>query len=87
MAADGTMIRIRKWLSTLSFRTGMMVGVLCLFCYTASFAQLLLPLPAYTKGILWTVLFGLAKATQYTTLIIIGKAGLARLRQYFGRQS
>lgn len=41
---------------------------------------MLLPISAAAKGVLWTVLFGLAKTFQYTALVILGSAGLARLK-------
>jgi phosphoglycolate phosphatase len=41
---------------------------------------MLLPLSAVTKGVLWTVFFGLAKACQYAALVILGKAGVERLK-------
>lgn len=49
---------------------------------------MLLPISVAAKGIIWTVFFGLAKATQYTALLILGKAGLGRIKKYFSlRQS
>lgn len=72
---------------TLSFRTGVVVLALCLLCYAVSFAQMLLPISVTAKGVLWTVFFGLAKTFQYTALLILGKEGLTRVRQFFrGRQ-
>ncbi len=59
-------------LRALSFRTGVIVAVICIICYVLSFAQMLLPLSAVTKGVLWTVFFGLAKACQYAALVILG---------------
>lgn len=74
---------LKNFFSALSFRTGVMVGCACVVCYIASFAQMLLPVSAALKGVLWVVLFGLAKATQYTALLILGKAGIERLRKAF----
>lgn len=72
---------IRTWLAGLSFRTGVIVAAISLLCYAVSFGQLLLlPLSVATKGVLWTVFFGLAKAAQYSALAILGKAGVTRLR-------
>ena len=45
-----------------------------------SFAQMALPISVALKGTLWVILFGLAKATQYTALLILGKEGVRRLR-------
>ena len=53
--------------------------------YILSFAQMLLPVSAYTKGILWFVLFGLAKTFQYAGLTIIGVEGFKRLKQKLKR--
>jgi len=75
-----SLARVKRWLGGLSFRTGIIVVALCVVCYIASFAQMLLPISAAAKGVLWTVLFGLAKTFQYTALVILGSAGLARLK-------
>lgn len=75
--------RLLQYLRSLSFRAGVVVGALCVFCYVLSFAQMLLPLSTVTKGVLWTVFFGLAKACQYMALVILGKAGVERLRMWF----
>lgn len=72
-----------QYLRTLSFRTGVIIAALCALCYGLSFAQMLLPLPAVTKGVLWFVFFGLAKTCQYTAILILGKAGVERLRKFF----
>lgn len=72
--------RLRQRLSRLSFRTGMWVLGFCVLCYATSFAQMLLPVPAWVKGVLWAVFYGLAKASQYTALLILGKAGWERLK-------
>ena len=42
--------------------------------------QMLLPISAAAKGILWTVLFGLAKTCQYGGLTILGVEGYNRLK-------
>ncbi len=47
---------------------------------------MLLPVSAYTKGILWFVLFGLAKTFQYAGLTIIGVEGFKRLKQKLKRK-
>ncbi|MDE6334496.1 MAG: hypothetical protein K2L77_07600 [Muribaculaceae bacterium] len=77
--------KVKQWLQGLSFRTGMITAVICATCYTISFAQMLLPISAVAKGILWATFYGLAKATQYTAIIILGKEGISRLRQLFRR--
>ena len=75
---------IREFLQGLSFRTGLIVAAASAVCYAVSFAQMLLPLSAAAKGVLWVVFFGLAKTFQYSALLIIGKTGLDRLRSRMG---
>lgn len=83
----GFAIRMRRWLSGLSFRTGVIVAGLCALCYALSFVQMLLPISVTAKGVLWTIFFGLAKALQYSALLILGKAGVARMRAAFRRKA
>ena len=75
--------RIKTWLQSLSFRTGTIVLLCCIPFYILSFAQMLLPIRAAMKGILWTVLFGLAKTCQYGGLTILGVEGYKRLKSKF----
>ena len=77
---------IRTWLQSLSFRTGVIVLLSCIPFYILSFAQMLLPISAATKGILWTVLFGMAKTCQYGGLTILGVEGYKRLKDMFRRK-
>ena len=72
-----------QWLKGLSFRTGVVVGVVCVLCYAISFGQMLLPISVAAKSVLWAVFFGLAKTCQYTAILIFGKAGVERLRAVF----
>lgn len=74
---------IKQWLSKLSFRTGVIVLLCCIPCYILSFAQMALPLSASAKGILWFVLFGMAKTFQYGGLTILGVEGVKRLKTKF----
>lgn len=86
MAGSSRVIeRVRGRLAALSFRTGLIVAGACAVCYAISFAQMLLPLSVTAKGVLWVVFFGLAKTAQYTAILILGKAGLERVRRYFRR--
>ncbi len=78
-------IRLKAWLQQLSFRTGVMVAIFCVCCYVLSFAQMLLPISVSAKGVLWAVFYGMAKASQYTALLILGKAGLERLKSVLKR--
>lgn len=77
------LLRIRHWLSLLSFRTGIIVLSLCVPFYILSFAQMALPIGAATKSVLWVVLFGLAKTFQYGGLTILGAEGVRRLKRFF----
>lgn len=75
--------KVRKmvhWLQSLSFRTGVIVLFCCIPFYILSFAQMLLPISVAAKGILWTILFGLAKTCQYGGLTILGVEGYKRLK-------
>ena len=81
-----TLIRIKQKLGTLSLRIGLLAGAGCVICYIASFAQMMLPLSLTTKGILWTMFFGLAKTLQYTTLLILGKTGIAYVKNMLKRK-
>lgn len=76
-------IKTKKWLRSLSFRTGAIVALVCLLCYAVSFIQMLLPISIAAKGVLWTVFFGLAKTAQYSALLILGKTGIERLKKWF----
>ena len=74
------MNRIKTFLASLSFRTGLIVLLCCIPCYILSFAQMALPISAAMKGVLWFVLFGMAKTTQYAGLTILGVEGVKRLK-------
>ena len=80
--ANQRLLRIKLWLQSLSFRTGIWIVVVCLLCYTISFAQMLLPISITAKGVIWTMFFGLAKTAQYSAILILGKAGIERLKKY-----
>lgn len=79
--------RLRLWLGGLSFRTGVILIILCGVSYAVSFAQMLLPISVAAKGVLWTIFFGLAKALQYTALLILGSTGIARLKMALKRRN
>ena len=81
-----TDMNIRQWLQSLSFKTGVIVLMYCIPFYILSFAQMLLPISAAAKGILWTVLFGLAKTCQYGGLTILGVEGYNRLKSRMKRK-
>lgn len=73
-------LRVRRWLAGLSFKTGLCILGACLLCYIISFAQAALPISLAWKGTLWVIFFGMAKALQYTGLLILGKEGVKRLK-------
>lgn len=82
-----TIETIKQALSKLSFRTGVIVILLCIPCYIFSFAQMLLPISVKAKGILWFIFFGLAKTFQYGGLTILGVDGWKRLKAYFSKKN
>ena len=73
---------IKRGVQTLSFRTGVIVLLCCIPFYILSFAQMLLPIGAAAKGVLWTILFGLAKTCQYGGLTILGVEGYQRVKDW-----
>lgn len=78
--------RIKYWLQSLSFRTGVIVLLLCIPCYIISFAQMALPLSVETKGVLWFIFFGLAKTFQYGGLTILGVEGVKRVKSWWRKR-
>ena len=78
-------ISLKNWLQALSFRTGVIVLLSCIPFYILSFAQMALPISVAAKGILWTILFGLAKTCQYGGLTILGVEGYKRFKNAFKR--
>lgn len=76
---------VKRFLGRLSFRTGVIVLASCVVFYLLSFAQMLLPISAAAKCVLWFVLFGMAKTTQYAGLAIVGVEGWKRIKAYFKR--
>ena len=77
-------LNVKRWLQSLSFRTGVIVLLCCIPFYILSFAQMLLPISAAAKGVLWTILFGLAKTLQYGGITILGVEGYRRLKKKLG---
>lgn len=77
--------KIKTWLGRLSFRTGVIVLAMCIPFYILSFAQAALPIDAATKGVLWVVLFGMAKTCQYGGLTILGSEGLKRIKVWWNK--
>ena len=74
--------KIKIWLKGLSFKTGVIVLLLCIPFYILSFVQFSFDfLSVSAKSALWVVLFGLAKTCQYGGLTILGVEGVKRLKQ------
>jgi phosphoglycolate phosphatase len=79
--------KIKDWLKGLSFKTGVVVMLMCIPFYVLSFVQFSFDfLSVSAKGILWVVLFGLAKTFQYGGLTILGVEGIKRLKQAFKKK-
>lgn len=78
--------KVKTWLQSLSFRTGVIVLLCCIPFYILSFAQMLLPISAAAKSVLWAILFGIAKTCQYGGLTILGVEGYNRLKGWMKRR-
>jgi len=83
MDAKQILGKIKTWLAGHSFRTGVIVLLSCIPFYILSFAQMALPISVEAKGVLWFILFGMAKTCQYGGLTILGVEGVRRLKAYF----
>lgn len=79
-------VSIKEKLSKLSFRTGVIVLLLCIPCYIISFAQIALDISVEAKSALWVIFFGLAKTFQYGGLTILGVEGWKRLKSKFKKE-
>ena len=77
---------IKSKLQKLSFRTGVIVLLMCIPFYILSFVQVFFPVSTATKGVLFTIFFGLAKSFQYGGIAILGKEGYKRVKGYFRRK-
>ena len=80
------MNRIKEFLMSLSFRTGIIILLSRIPLYVLSFAQMSLPISSTMKWVLWVVLFGAAKTTQYAGLTILGVEGVKRLKRAIRRR-
>lgn len=74
---------IQVFLKRFSFRTGVIVLLMCIPCYIISFAQMALPISSSAKGALWFIFFGLAKTFQYEGLTIVGVDGMKRIKEWW----
>ena len=79
----GWFTSVRAWLSGLSFRTGVCVAVACIMFYALAFLCLALPFSYALRIGLWALFYGLAKTAQYSALLILGKAGVQKLKRLF----
>lgn len=86
---------IKRWLSKLSFRTGVIVLAMCVPCYLISFfpvipwikdLSIITWMSAYGKWLWWVVWFGLAKTFQYSGITILGVEGYKRLKAILSRK-
>ena len=77
---------IKSKLQKLSFRTGVIVLLMCIPFYILSFVQVFFPVSTTTKGVLFTIFFGLAKSFQYGGIAILGKEGYKCVKGYFKRK-
>lgn len=80
-------LKIKGRIQKLSFRTGIIVLSICVPFYIMSFAQMLFPISTQTKGVLWIILFGLAKTFQYAGITILGVEGMKRLKAFWKRKT
>ena len=78
---------IKRWLQSLTFRTGVIVLLIAVACYIISFAQMLLPISITAKGVIWIIFFGLAKTAQYSGLLIVGVEGWRRIKEKIYRRT
>lgn len=74
--------KIKNFLGKLSYKTGIIVLSICIPFYLLSFIQMGWEISYTTKGILWAVFFGLAKAFQYGGIAILGTEGIKRLKAW-----
>lgn len=74
---------ITSYLKQFSFRTGVIILLLCIPFYILSFVQMILPIYTGIKCILWVVLFGLAKLFQYSGITILGVNGVREIKSVF----
>lgn len=76
----GIKARVSAYVKKLSFRTGAVILACCIPFYIFSFAQMLLPISATAKGVLWATFFGMAKGLQYLGILILGAEGIRRIK-------
>ncbi len=79
--------RLKTYLQKLSFRTGVIVLLLCIPFYILSFVQMTFPISVQAKSVLWVVLFGLAKTFQYSGITILGVEGVKKVKKIFKRKN
>lgn len=71
--------KIVNWIKGLSTTTGVVLLCLAGLFYVISFAQFGLGYGVGVKAAVWTATFGMAKACQYSGLLIVGKEGVTKM--------
>lgn len=79
--ASGILLSIKTKLGKSAFKIGLILLGFCILFYILSFAQMLLPISVTAKGVLWFILFGMAKTFQYTAIVIMGADGMLKLKK------
>lgn len=74
--------KIKTALSKLSFRTGLILLVLCLLFHGVAVGFFTIPLEGETKALLITISFALAKIFQYSAVAILGVRGVMRVKAW-----
>lgn len=72
---------VKRWLQSLSFKTGVAVLAMCIPFYLASGVAVAVAGDWRRAGLWFVVLFGLAKTCQYGGLTILGVEGFKRLKE------
>ncbi len=84
--ANGVIGYLKTRLQSLSVKTGVVVAFVCVFYVMHSlFADASAGFCGSERYIVGRF-YGLAKACQYASLIILGKSGFSMLRAYFARK-
>ena len=87
--------KINLWLSKLSFRTGVIVLVMCILFHIIAFLpiipwvkdwSLISWMNPYVKGLWWTAWIGIAHVFKYAGLAILGVEGYKRVKAFFRRK-
>lgn len=74
--------KIKTALSKLSFRTGLILLVICLLFHGVAISLFAIPLEGEIKALLITISFALAKIFQYSAIAILGVKGVMRIKAW-----